>query len=184
MNKKERARISMKIERINLLLNLIWSFIFLFPLVIFCYNKMDRNWFIISLIISMAAIFLPKSFFNAMQVSKSSRFYRKAGIEFFNQFIQNGTLLNRFIKGKFPGYQRFNSKEEAFKKLFSQTYMYEKFHFILFIFFAETVVFAILYGFYGWIVFFIIGNIFYNIYPILLQQYIRLRLSRLIPTKK
>jgi hypothetical protein len=178
MDKKERAKINKKIERINLLLNLVWSFIFLFPLVIFCYNKMDRNWFIVSLSISVAAGFLPTSFLNAMQVSKSRKFYRGTGIEFFNRFIQNGTLLNRFIKNRFPEYKRFNTREEAFKKLFYQSYMFEKFHVILFIFFAGAMFFAILNGAFIWAAYFLFANILYNIYPILLQQYIRLRLGK------
>ena len=177
MNKEQHAKIRRNVEQINMIPNLIWSFIFLFPLVVFCYGKMDRNWFIISLSISIVTAFLPTSFFNAIQLSKSRQFYKKAGIEFFNKFTQNGTLMNRFVKNKFPEYKKFTSKEEAFKKLFNQTYLFEKFHFMVFVFFAETALFAALYSFYSWLVFFIIGNIIYNIYPMLLQQYIRLRLT-------
>ena len=178
MNKMQRAKTRRKIEGYNLILNLAWSFIFLFPLVVFCYSKMDRNWVYISLVISMATVFLPASFFNAIQLSKSLQFYQKAGIEFFNQFIQNGTLINRFAKNKFPGYKKFYNKEEAFKMLFTQSYLFEKFHFIFFIFFVETTIFAIRNKYYTWAVYLIIANIIYNFYPILLQQYIRLRLKK------
>lgn len=54
--------------------------------------------------------------------------------------------MNRFVKNKFPEYKRFNSKEKAFKKLFNQTYMFEKFHFTVFIFFVETAFFAVING--------------------------------------
>ena len=166
-----------KIEGLNLLVNLIWSFIFLFPLVVFCYTKMPRNWFVISLLISLLAIFLPASFFSVYQVSKSRLFYKKIGIEFFNHFTQNGTLLNRLVKNNFPEYKRFQTKEEALKKLFNQTFMFEKFHFIVGIFFIETTIFAFINNYYYWVAFFIVGNVIYNIYPMLLQQYIRLRLT-------
>lgn len=177
MDKQQQARAKRKVEGYNLILNLAWSFIFLFPAVVFCYSKMERSWFIISLSISLVVIFLPVSFFNALQLSQSRLFYKKAGVEFFNQFIQYGTILNRIVKNKFPGYKRFHSKEEAFKKLFNQTYLFEKFHFIIFIFFIETAFFALINGYYNWMIFFILANILYNVYPIMLQQYIRLKLS-------
>ena len=177
MNKHEQTKMQKRIEGLNLLVNLIWSFIFLFPLVAFCYTKMPRNWLVISLLISLLAVFVPASFFSAYQVSKSRLFYKKIGIEFFNRFTQNGTLLNRLVKNNFPEYKRFQTKEEAFKKLFNQTFMFEKFHLIVCIFFIETTVFAFINSYYYWVAFFIAGNVIYNVYPMLLQQYIRLRLT-------
>lgn len=177
MNKQQQAKAKRTVEAYNLILNLVWSFIFLFPAVVFCYTKMDRNWFVISLSVSMTVVFLPRSFFDALQISRSPAIYKKAGIEFFNQFIQYGTILNRVVKNKFPGYKRFNSKKEAFDKLFNQTYLFEKYHFMVFVFFVETAFFSAIKSYYNWMVFFILANVFYNIYPILLQQYIRLRLS-------
>ncbi len=53
------------------------------------------------------------------------------------------------------------------------------FHFILFIFFSETILFALINKYYLWAFFIFIGNVIYNIYPILLQQYIRLKINRL-----
>ncbi len=179
MNKKQEAKIRIKVEQINMIPNLLWSFIFLFPLVIFCYTRMDRNWIFILSAISLTPAFLTASSFNRMELSRSRNFYKKAGVEFFNQFIQNGTLINRFLKNKFPGYKRFYTKEEAVKKLFSQSYLFEKFHFIFFIFFAETTIFAIAKGYYNWAVYLIVANIVYNLYPILMQQYIRLRLRKI-----
>lgn len=180
MNEQEQAIVKREVERFNMIPSFIWSFIFLFPLVVFCYTEMPQKWFIISLSISLLAVFLPKAFFNELQVSKSHLFYKKAGVDFTNKFIQNGTILNRFIKNKFPDYKRFSNKEEAVKKLFNQTYMFEKFHFILFIFFCETMLFAVFHGFYIWAFFLLVANIFYNMYPILLQQYIRIRILSLI----
>lgn len=179
MDKNERLKISRKIGRINLLINFTWSVIFLFPVVIFCYNKMDRNWLIVSLSISFCAAFLPASLYDGMHLCKTRSFYKKTGVEFFNRFIQNGTLVNRFIKNRFPQYKRFNTREDAYKKLFAQSYVFEKFHFIFFIFFTGAMLFAILNRSFIWAAYFTVVNILYNIYPILLQHYIRHRLRRL-----
>ena len=144
MNKQEQLAIQKKIEMYNMIPNLIWSIIFLFPIFIFCYTKMDAEWFYISLSISLLALFIPKKKFNILPVSKSLVFYKKTGLGFINNFIQNGTIMNRIIKRKFPGYKSFSKDEMALKKLFNQTYMFEKFHFILFIFFLETILFALI----------------------------------------
>lgn len=170
-------KVQRKIEGFNMIVNLLWSFIFLFPLVVFCYTNMQKSWLIISLLISLLAVFLPRCFFSAQRLSKSRLFYQKIGIEFFNQFTQNGTLINRFVKHSFPEYKKFHTKEEAYKKLFNQTFMFEKFHFIVFIFFIEATIFAFIHSYFYWAVFLVVGNVIYNVYPILLQQYIRLRLT-------
>ena len=178
MNKQEQLAIQKKVEAYNMIPSIIWSVVFLFPISVFCYTKMNAKWFYISLSLSLLALFLPKKYFNSLQVSKRVFFYKKTGIGFINNFIQNGTIMNRVIKRKFPGYTSFSKEKMSLKKLFNQTYMFEKFHFILFIFFSETILFALINKDYLWAVFIFIGNIFYNIYPILLQQYIRLRINR------
>ena len=157
--------------------NLIWSVIFLFPIFIFCYTKMDAEWFYISLSISLLVLFIPQKIFNSLQVSKNLIFYKKTGVCFINNLLQNGTIMNRVIKRKFPGYKSFSKEGMALKRLFNQTYMFEKFHFMLFIFFLETILFALINKDYLWAFFIFIANIIYNIYPVLLQQYIRLRIN-------
>ena len=173
-----------KIETFNMLPNLIWSIVFLFPLVVFCYSKMPAKWFFVLLSISLPAAFLPNFFFNRLQVSKGDLFYKKAGVNFIGKFTQNGKILNRFIKKRFPEYKRFAGKGDVYKKLINQTYMFEKFHFILFVFFFATMLFAINNGFYIWASFLLIANVFYNVYPILLQQFIRIRLRRINGSKR
>jgi len=160
--------------------NLVWSAICLIPISVFCYKFMDLKWFYIFLSLSILTVFLPKSFFNILQLSKSRSLYEKAGINFINKFTQNGDIINRLIRKKYPEYKIVSRKEISIIRLLRQSDMFEKFHFMMFAFFAFTTFYALLGHFYLWALVITITNLIYNLYPIFLQQYIRLRLSSFI----
>jgi len=67
-------------------------------------------------------------------------------------------------------------QRSSINKLLQQTYMFEKFHFIMFVFFSLITLYAMVNKHFWWAVIISITNLFYNIYPNLLQQYIRLKL--------
>jgi len=54
--------------------------------------------------------------------------------------------------------------------------MFEKFHFIMFVFFTLITFYALSRSDFWWVIIFLITNVLYNVYPNLLQQYIRLKL--------
>jgi hypothetical protein len=57
--------------------------------------------------------------------------------------------------------------------------MFEKFHFMMFMFFFFASAYALVHAFFGWALFITFANVAFNVYPMFLQQYIRLRLSSL-----
>ncbi|HTN05958.1 hypothetical protein [Agriterribacter sp.] len=61
-----------------------------------------------------------------------------------------------------------------------RTYFYERFHFIVWVFMLAASVYALLQFDYWWTLTFIISNILYNICPMFLQQYNRIRIEMLI----
>ena len=89
---------------------------------------------------------------------------------------QNGVIINNLVKRKFPGHKAVTNKRSSIAGLISQTYMFEKFHLILFLFFSLTITYAFIKGHSAWACILLLTNIAYNIYPNLLQQYIRLKL--------
>lgn len=177
MSNKKQPGIQKKITFYNMIPNLIWSVIFLTPITVFCFSNMNVKWILIFFIISFLTIFLPRSFFNIFQLGTNSSVYKKTGVIFINKFTQNGDIINRIIRKKYPGYKLVSKKNSSIKKLFNQTYMFEKFHFLMFSFFLLISFFAVFIHLYGWAIFIIITNLIYNVYPILLQQYIRLRIE-------
>jgi len=82
------------------------------------------------------------------------------------------------LKRKFPEYKVVTNKESSITRLINQTYMFEKFHLILFVFFCLATVYAIVESHVCWTFIISLTNIAYNIYPNLLQQYIRLKLAQ------
>lgn len=174
MDKKDSDKIKRKIGVYNIIPNIIWSVICLIPISVFCYTRMDTKIFYSFLVLSILTLLLPKSFFHLLQFGKTISFYKKSGVIFINKFTQNGTVINKIIRKEFPQYRVVSKRNIS--KMISQSYMFEKFHFSLFSFFILTTLYALLQKSFVWVLIFITTNIIYNMYPILLQQYIRMKI--------
>lgn len=101
------------------------------------------------------------------------------GVHWINKFTQNGEIINQIVRKRFPEYKVVSRKTPSINKLVGQTYLFEKFHFMLFIFFTLITILAIIKVEPGWALLITITNLIYNVYPCLLQQYIRIKLSNL-----
>lgn len=164
---------------------MFWSIICLFPVSVFCYTVMDPPWFYTFLGISIPGYFLPKSFFRKIHVGKTQKFYQRAGVSFFKKFTQNGDIVNNLIKRKYPDYKVVTTNKMSIKKFLAQSYMFEQFHFVFFLFFVFAMVYALVNLYFWWAVIIGVTNIMYNIYPILLQQYLRMRFTAMaVRTKR
>ena len=157
--------------------NLLWTALFLVPITIFCYTFITPKMTFILLGVSLIPLFFPNSFFDRIQLSKNAYWYRRIGVKYINTFAQNGTLLNEILKKKYPNYKVVSGTKASIKKQYYQTYFFEKFHFSLFLFFTIVTIYAAIQGHFYWILILVISNLLYNIYPNLLQQYIRLKLK-------
>ena len=176
---KERVKIRNLVAWYNMIANLFWSALNLVPVSVFCYRYINLKLLFTFLIISLLSMLLPKSFFDSIQLGKTTSVYKKIGIGFVNQFAQNGELINKLIRKKYPRYKVVSENKRSVNKLLQQTYMFEKFHFILFSFFAFIIVYALIKRYWWWASIVFVNNLIYNIYPNFLQQYIRVRLALL-----
>ena len=164
--------------------NLLWTALFLIPITIFCYSFIPQKTIYILLGLTLIPIFFPNSFFDNIQLSNNSHFYRRIGVKFINTFAQSGYLLNKFLKKKYPNFKVVARTRSSIKKLYYQTYFFEKFHFSLFLFFAFMTIHAGSHGYWYWVLILTISNLLYNVYPNLLQQYIRVKLESAKQVKK
>jgi len=164
--------------------NLFWTGLFLIPIAIFCYTFMTPKTTYILLGLSLVPIFLPNSFFDRIQLSRSSHFYKKIGVRYINIFAQNGSLLNKFLRRKYPNFKVVSKSKTSIRKQYYQTYFFEKFHFSLFVFFTITTIYAGIQGHFYWVLTLTISNLLYNIYPNLLQQYVRVKLKSAVTDNK
>ncbi len=167
----------------NMIPNLIWTALFLIPITIYCYRFLAPKTTYILLGVSLISVFLPNTFFDGIQLSRSPQFYKRVGIKYINIFAQNGVLLNSFLKKRYPNYRVVSMSRTSIRKQYYQTYFFEKFHFALFLFFTILTIQAGIGGHFYWMLTLIISNLLYNIYPNLLQQYIRVKLKSAVSGK-
>ena len=182
-DQKEFIRINRIAAMYNMIPNLIWTILFLLPITIFCYREMSLRAVFIVLGISLIPSFFPNSFFDAIQLSNHAEFYKRLGVKCINRFAQNGTLLNQYLRKKYPQLKAISSGKSSIRKTYQQTYFFEKFHFSLFLYFTAITIYALVKGHLLWALALSVCNLLYNIYPNLLQQYIRLKLAPAVKTR-
>lgn len=173
---KESIKINRLAAAYNMIPNLFWTALFLLPISVFCYTSISSESFCLFLGLSLIPLFFPNSFFDAIQLSRNTAFYKRIGVKYINKFAQNGALINRYFRNKYPQFKTIAANRSSIMKLYYQTYVFEKFHFFLFIFFTVITIYALVKNHLSWGLILSICNLFYNIYPNLLQQYIRLKL--------
>jgi hypothetical protein len=176
VDKKEAAKIKTRVAWYNMIPSLFWSAVCLSPISFFCYNQMSLSVFYLFSGISLLAVLLPNSFYDSIQLSQSTSFYKKIGVKLVNKFTQDGDLINSLMRRKIPHYKTIYSKNSSVKKLVNQTYVFEKFHFSFFVFFTLTAIYAFIKNKFHWAIVLSVLNVIFNVYPNLLQQYIRIKL--------
>lgn len=176
---KASAQMNKKALWYNQTLNVFWSVLNFSPLGYFCFAAMELKWIYILSGLSLAAGFLPRSFFDAMQLGKTTALYEKIGIRVVKKLTQDGDFINRSIRKKFPQYKKFTDRSSIQQHL-NKAYAIEKIHFSMFVFFLLTSMYALVKGYVWWAAIITINNLVFNLYPNLLQQYNRLRLRRMM----
>jgi hypothetical protein len=136
-------------------------------------------WLIIFIGLSYLISLIPKPFYDKLQWSRHVLFYEKLGVHVFKRLATNGDYINRRIRRKFPRHRQVSNVASVRDK-WQETYTTERSHTVLFVFCLLTSVYAWFIGdlMTGWFLFF--GNIIFNLYPNLLQQYNRLRYKRVM----
>jgi hypothetical protein len=167
----------------NIVPNVVWSAINLTPVIAFCVGEIKTLYILLLFGISLFMGMLPISFFNYIQVSYSTTFYKNIGIKFVRKYTQDGDLVNRLIRKKF-GYYKVIRDNRSAESYISRTYSYERFHFIFFTFFILVSLVALTRKDFYQFMLIMITNILYNIYPILLQQYNRIRIMNISIRKR
>jgi hypothetical protein len=134
---------------------------------------------VVIVILSILFYLTPRKWLSLLTLSNNRRIYERIGVRLILWFVQNGTFVNR-IQRKF-GKQRgmISSRKNALAYL-STIDMQERYHYCCLVFFALSSVSALVTGRTEEAFYISLSNIVYNIYPILLQQYSRLRIEMLL----
>lgn len=137
------------------------------------------KWMIVFVAISYLVSLLPMSFYDRIQLSADLGIYKKLRVDKFKKFSTNGDFINRSIRKKFPGYRNVTNFETIKEKL-NETYTIEKSHTVLFVFCLLTNIYALWTHSIGTAILLFLGNVVFNYYPNLLQQYNRIRYLRVV----
>jgi hypothetical protein len=180
-NPKEPVSIKHWVAFYNAVANLFWSVLNLLPIYIFCYRLVEPLWLYVAGGISIITIFLPRAVLNKLQLGTTAAVYHKLGVHYINQVTQNGTFINKLIRKRFPHYKVVDNTRQAVQLHYRKTYMYERFHYLLLCFFTCIIIYALVQQQYSWACLLLLTNILYNVYPVLLQQYVRVKLEPFVP---
>jgi glycosyl-4,4'-diaponeurosporenoate acyltransferase len=161
----------------NAATNVFWSLLAFAPVSIFCYRFMERAWLWAFVGASVSAMMVPASMLRYLELSSTVKTYRKLGVHWANRFVQHPTLINDLLRRRYPEYRRMRSRAGR-AYLVQTTYVQERFHWAALLFFLLSSLYGIAHGYPGWALLITITNVVYNLYPIWLQQYIRVRLKR------
>lgn len=170
---------------LNQLINLFWtivSFILIGFYWGFHFAENRSPWMLItSIVLSMLVCFLPSKWLGALTLSKRRKTYEKLGLKFFRHFVQDGTLVNRHLRKHKKDFAVIRNRNHAISYLRTIA-IQERFHYCCLVLFSLTTLCAITNGrpVMGLLLF--LSNMLYNIYPILLQQYNRLRITTALDT--
>lgn len=166
--------------RLNLVLIALLCSTTLAPCVIFYFRgDGELKWMIVFIAISYLVSRLPKTFYDRFQISTDLYIYKKLGVDKFKTLSTNGDLINKTIRKKYPTHRNVTNFEMIKEKL-NETYIIEKSHTVLFTFCLLTTIHAIWINSVGTAIILFIGNILFNYYPNLLQQYNRIRYKTVI----
>lgn len=162
----------------NAVPSVLWSGLALGPLVVCCYRYVERPWLWGFVVVSLAAYAWPAAWLRRLQLATSARVYRRLGVPGLGRFTQQGALVNSLLRRRYPGYRGVLAGRRAVAGLLSTTYQQERFHWAGLVFFLLISLYVGAAGQLGWALGLTLLNVGYNLYPIWLQQYVRVRLGR------
>lgn len=161
----------------NQLINLGWTMLGFAPVVIF-WEKHYQPWLLLlSIVLSLLPFFIPASALINFLVSRRRTWYIRIGVKKAQGFTQNGALINRHIRKRTTKYKLITNRKDMIKHR-NQMLVYEKYHLACLVFFTLSMLWAGLAQAYQEVILILIANIIYNVYPILIQHYNKLRLHR------
>ncbi|NCD70130.1 glycosyl-4,4'-diaponeurosporenoate acyltransferase CrtO family protein [Mucilaginibacter agri] len=167
-----------KSETINQFINFFWTILCFLPILFYWPGK-GYTWLIVFIVAGLIWGLLPNKLLRYFQLSKRARFYESTGVKFIRSYVQNGTYANR-IASKPGTAPKVIANRTAARKYLNAINLYERFHLACMVFFILTFIHALVNGQYVISLLIFISNIIYNLAPILLQQYNKLRVMRVL----
>lgn len=138
------------------------------------------GWFVAGLAVCFTPCALPMAYFKGWEGEHRARVFEAFGIRTFKRFATNGDLVNRWARRKDARHRVV--RDEASARAWAHAARgAERNHLVFFLMGLLTTVYALRIGWHGWALALTASNVVFNVYPVLLQRYNRLRIARICP---
>jgi hypothetical protein len=171
-----RIKPDYKTQVCNQLINLSWTVISFLPVLWYWLGRYPDISLYGTIAVSVLCGLLPSSFFNSLQLSNNPEFYKKYGVKKIKKFVQNGDFINMLFRKKSPHYKVIQDVRKM-QNYLNTIAMYERYHFTCFTFFLMTTMLSFFQQYFMIPLLTTFCNVVYNVCPIFLQQYNRLRIQ-------
>lgn len=131
------------------------------------------------IVASVLAFNIPIKLIWALNLSTNPRAYELIGVRAMRWLVQDGMLVNRVRQRLGKRHKVITSRQSA-RAYLNKIVVQERYHYSCFVFFTLSAISAALAGKIQLALLISFWNIIYNVYPILLQQYNRLRIQKLL----
>ena len=161
---------------LNAVINVPWTCLLLGPVYVYCAHHVTPTWLFV---FGLAAVFplgAPERILQRLQLGTHVDVYRRLGVPLLVKVTQDAPWLVRLGGDQ---YKRVSLDRGVIDRVMRETWMRERFHLGLPLFCGACSGLALWQMEIRWCVALIVINTLYNLYPVWLQQYLRLRLTRL-----
>jgi hypothetical protein len=132
--------------------------------------------FCVCLALSFVPLVLPRAWFRPRAFERGP-WYRLMGVHLFRRVAPDGDFVNSRLRRVEPSYRAIATRRELREHL-EGTYANERAHLVLFLLGAWTQLFALTTGQFVWAALLTVGNVAFNLYPVLHQRSKRARARR------
>jgi Glycosyl-4,4'-diaponeurosporenoate acyltransferase len=161
----------------NMLLNILWTAVFLGPVCVFSISAISGKTLSLFLLAATLPLLMPRTLLQRLQLSNNRHVYQLLGVPLLVKVTQDAPWIRQSGSDL---HRRVSRNREAITRLQRDTWTRERFHLGVLVFCALCAGVALWGGQFLWFTTLILVNLLYNLYPVWLQQYIRLRASRLL----
>ncbi|HTQ63333.1 MAG TPA: hypothetical protein VMI12_00975 [Puia sp.] len=162
---------------VNQLLNFFWTILCFAPVIYFWWLAGIHLNFYLFLIISAIIGIIPQKKLDFFLLSHNRKFYEKIGVKYIRKFVQNGDFAAAMSGSRTNHLIKTTSQAGQYLKTID---MYERYHWICFCFFFLTTIYCFSSGYLKLGFVLVVANLLYNISSILLQQYNKIRIRKII----
>jgi len=162
---------------LNALPNILWTAIFLGPVYVYGVRQIPPKLLYVFAVAGALPFLVPRSFLQRFQLSSDAGVYRRLRVPLLVKLTQDAPWLHRL--GGHPE-KRVRRDRRTIARVISDTWMRERFHFGLLLFCALCAGVALWRKQLMWFTALIVINTLYNLYPVWVQQYLRLRVTHLL----